>query len=1070
MALGFGFNKTKVLAAAEKFVQQGKLQNAIAEYEKVVREDPKDLTVLNTIGDLYARVGQNEHAVHYFKKVADQYAQDGFTVKAIAIYKKLSKLAPNNAEHITRLAELYTQQGLYSDARAQYMLIADAHLRAGEHNQAARVFQRILELDPENTATQAKLAELYMKTGKKDEAVKIYSSAAEALYARRSYEAATEALAKVVTLDPHNAGALLLRGMIAADSGDSLSAIKYLEQVSDLDSRADALRALLRARLDSNQVEGAEQVAQTLLARHNDPSGINSLAEWNIKHGHASSAVKLYEHNADKLFSGGATPMQETLHPLIDKVKDNPEALNSLQRLLHHTGESSENAEMLELQAHACAQKGDYAQARDLYKRLSEIEPENTLHGENYRQMLAKLGEDSASRILTPEEAAQAFMMEELDQGAVVVHQKYDPPTESAIEAALTDAELFVSYNVPSKAIPPLEAALPLAPKDITLNQRLATLYARAGRYGDAARLCHNLSEIYRELGHPNDAARYHEAARKYELRAGGRPAATHHPEPVSASPQPSPEIAASPTINPAANAAPAMDAGPSVQEFSFDAPDQLAVEPEPVPAPAEIVPPALAAQEFPVQASAPELPTEPALAAAAPEIDVSNEWEEMLSVEVEGSETAAAPAPEKTQKAEPRLPAQAPPETAPVHAGSQEREGGSDVCYLVDDKVQEIQFYISQKMWQPAKNALNALSEIAPDSPHIPELIAAISAAQSAPVASPHASEPAAVTTLEQMAAAPPARPAATPVPPAKSPAVKQPFAPEAPAVETTLPAPLGRPFTTPVPPAIPPVVRRPSTAASSAPARQAAGEDFVLELGEEITPPTARSLQPPASPRKEAAVSGKATEDILSDFVHELERTDLKDFVPRPEVQPAVVVATGSPAARASAGTSSARASQTNGSAQADDASSVLSEILSDLRQEAAGTEEPEEDPETHYNLGIAFKEMGLLDEAIGELQKVCRAIDRGHGFSQPVQAYTWLAQCLVDKGAPEAAIRWYQKVLQIPGLDDSSRCAIYYDLAAAYEAFGDKKSALANFMEVYGSNIDFRDVASRIKTLKS
>ncbi|HET9790390.1 MAG TPA: tetratricopeptide repeat protein, partial [Candidatus Angelobacter sp.] len=166
MALGFGFNKVKVLASAEKFVQQGKLQNAITEYEKVAREDPKDLTVLNTIGDLYARIGDNDHAVHYFKKVGDQYAQSGFTVKAIAIYKKLSKLAPSNAEQITKLAELYTQQGLFSDARAQYMLLADSHLRAGETNQAARIFQKILELDPENAATQAKLADLYMKLGK----------------------------------------------------------------------------------------------------------------------------------------------------------------------------------------------------------------------------------------------------------------------------------------------------------------------------------------------------------------------------------------------------------------------------------------------------------------------------------------------------------------------------------------------------------------------------------------------------------------------------------------------------------------------------------------------------------------------------------------------------------------------------------------------------------------------------------------------------------------------------------------------------------------------------------------
>jgi pilus assembly protein FimV len=150
--------------------------------------------------------------------------------------------------------------------------------------------------------------------------------------------------------------------------------------------------------------------------------------------------------------------------------------------------------------------------------------------------------------------------------------------------------------------------------------------------------------------------------------------------------------------------------------------------------------------------------------------------------------------------------------------------------------------------------------------------------------------------------------------------------------------------------------------------------------------------------------------------------------------------------------------------------ESASVLSDILSELQEETTESSQAEEDPETHYNLGIAFKEMGLLDEAIGELQKVCHAMDRGNEFSQPIQAYTWLAQCLVDKGAPEAAVRWYNKALQLHGLDDGSRCAIYYDLALAYEASGDRKSALANYMEVYGSNIDFRDVASRIKTLKS
>src|SRR5256885_11666611 len=118
MALGFGFNKTKVLASAEKNVQQGKLQNAINDYLKVNKEDPKDLTVLNTIGDLYSRLGKMDEAVVCFRKVGDQYATDGFTVKAIAMYKKIAKAKVGDPEFLLRLAELYTQQGLYNDARA----------------------------------------------------------------------------------------------------------------------------------------------------------------------------------------------------------------------------------------------------------------------------------------------------------------------------------------------------------------------------------------------------------------------------------------------------------------------------------------------------------------------------------------------------------------------------------------------------------------------------------------------------------------------------------------------------------------------------------------------------------------------------------------------------------------------------------------------------------------------------------------------------------------------------------------------------------------------------------------
>ncbi len=147
--------------------------------------------------------------------------------------------------------------------------------------------------------------------------------------------------------------------------------------------------------------------------------------------------------------------------------------------------------------------------------------------------------------------------------------------------------------------------------------------------------------------------------------------------------------------------------------------------------------------------------------------------------------------------------------------------------------------------------------------------------------------------------------------------------------------------------------------------------------------------------------------------------------------------------------------------------DLADMFGELKHELEEDAANTQE---DPETHYNLGVAFREMGLLDEAIGELQKVCQAVDRGHDFPQLMQTYTWLAQCFLDKGVPEAAIRWYETALKLPNIDEETRTALNYELASSYEAAGNKTVALNHFMEVYGSNIDYRDVAERIKALKS
>ncbi len=1020
MALGFGFNKTKVLSAAERYVQQGKLSNAIAEYEKVVKEDPKDLTVLNTIGDLYARVGQNDQACVYFKKVGDQYAQNGFTVKAIAIYKKLTKLSPSAADSLIKLAELYTQQGLFNDARAQYMQVADHLLKSSDNAHAARIFQKILELDPENTTTQSKLADLYLKLGKKDEARSIYFSAAESLYSRKALSAAAESLDKVLSLDPNNAGAFLLRGMIAFDSGNAKGCIGFLEKVPDLDSRPDALRVLLKARLQTGDLEGVEALANKLLSVHNDASGIGTLAQWFLANNHLERGLKLFDKHADRFLASGPAVLNETLYPVINRIRDNVPALTLMMNIMQKAGDSSHITEVMELLAHSYVQSEKFLDARELYKELAELEPENPLHNQNYRQMLSRLGEDSLARPLAPEQGAQAVMVEELEHDAPAIHQTYDAEIEKSIEAALTDAELFVSYNVASKAIAPLEDALPLAPRDARLNQRLATLYIKAERYADAARACRVLADVYQEAGHATESQKYTKAAKEYEQRSAPMPAVTQAPQ------KPAEQPAMAKLETPAGPKA----AAPPVQEISVELPDQPADTPAPV-----------------VSSSRTKDAIPEPSPAGAHEIDLSGEWESMIT----GGPDPVAGKPD---------PLQSTPSSSIYSEIVPDAESAIADTQAIADKIQEARFYIAEGLWDSAKNAILDLTDMAPNSDEISVLVSEVSAGQARSVPKPekkkeieeHKPEP---KRAEVKAAAP---------------KVKKPE-PEEAAVPIQAVAAEPIPEVTPLPPR-----------AEAPPAAVEAEPDFVLDLTEapepkavietielppnQIVPPPVQQAKPEAPVVREKPAAKPAepsTEDILGDFVLDLENS-LPDFP-----GPVAVPAPSAPAAAREATPVSSHGA-TNGEMQDAESASVLSDILSELQDDEDAVSGTDEDPETHYNLGIAFKEMGLLDEAIGELQKVCHAVDRGSSFSQPIQAYTWLAQCLVDKGVPEAAVRWYQRALRLPELDDRSRCSIYYDLAAAYEAFGDKKSALDNFMEVYSSNIDFRDVASRIKALRS
>ena len=1107
MAL-FGFNKQKVLASAEKYVQQGKLQNAISEYEKVLKNDAKDLTVNNTVGDLYSRLGETDKAVECFKSVGDAYAGQGFTVKAIAMYKKICKLK-SSLESLLKLAELYSQQGLFNDARAQYLQVAEEFLKANELENAVRIFQKVLEMDPENSAMRIRLAEVYVRLNKKNEAWQIFTTAAESLRAKGSLNEADEVLQRMLKLDPNNSYALLMQGKTLLESGDAAAAITTLKKVPDVDSNADALRDLLKAYFQTGQLSDAGAIASKLLNVHNDLNAIATFADALMQAGQYENALLVFDQHADRLLSENSGKVLESLHAIIGHVRDNPDSLQKLLDLFQKSGDTSHVSEVMELLAHASVQAGDLPRSRDLYQQLAQIEPQNALHMQNYQQVVGQLGGTSGIKLISPEEAI--VLLDDLETTAPALHQHYSDEVSLAVRAALTDAELFISYNMPAKALGPLVGVLPIAPKDLRVNQRLAILHTRAGRFTEAGICCRTLQGLYSEADYPDEATRYGELADRYE------------------------ELTARPAVNAAEDDAPIIIEAPApepeteqtaVPEFSVEeaAPEPVAeVAEEPVASAAASAWPkpeeAEAAPEFAVVEESTS--ASPEAAESPEEIDLSSEWDDALTVE---AEEPAAEIPAERQPV-PAAQVEAPPPFA-TKPGDDPR---------VNEKIEEIRFYLAHGMPEQAMAGLAKLQTLTTDKAKVDEVRAEVEAAMMEAAEAQAPAVPEAVfeeLTADDVPSFDVVEEASAPAEMAGAAATEASAIQEMPVVDEVVepesaPAPLPLPIAPKPAPA--PILEKPAPVAPKSapvpppPAPEPQPEPGVLEefvsdlessLGDSFLPgtvaaPVEPAPLPPVPARATAAAAAQGT-PVLGKFVADIEASLGEDFLtaaPAPEkpvpaaVAPPQPVAPRTPApmvasaaASASPATHSvapvrpapavpvpapvvpvpaphAPAAAAKASPFAEEAGVDLAEMFGELKQDLeADVASADEDPETHYNLGIAFREMGLLDEAIGELQKACQSFDRGRPFPQIMQTYTWLAQCFLEKAVPEAAVRWYERALQVPTIDNETRTALNYELASAYEAAGDKPSALKYFMDVYGSNIDYRDVSERIKALKS
>jgi tetratricopeptide (TPR) repeat protein len=943
------FNKSKALENALKFLNQGKVAQAIAEYQQILRNDPKDQATLMTVGDLFARQGDMPQAIQYFERLAQVYLSDGFNSKAIAIYKKIAKLAPNELAPLERLADLYVQQGVLSEARPLFLQIAEAYLKANKSQKALEVLHRLLDVEPDNLRVQMRLAELYNVMGQKKEAAQTYLAYSQRLFDRGESDEAVKLIERALEVDPGNAAALLLKSKALSQGGKGAPAITILEDHPEANSGGEVTNMLLDMELKSGQFHKAADRARKQLARgHEHFAALYKVTEAQIESGHNGEALALLRELRDPMIEAGEQDMfLKSLTTIIQKDPGQIAPLEEFVDFCRHTSNSHQLPLAIIQLSDACAAAGHFPRAEELIQELIERNTDDERLVERLNQLRARSGGTaravSEAPKLAVEEKFRAEVVEEAPPASpAIIEETLDEDTQRYIAQALTDVDLFSSYGLTQKATHLLENVLERAPRHTPTLERLLDVHLGAGNDRRTAELASQLEQIHRERNDAANADRFAELRKRYQ-KAAGLTAEDLPPAPALATPAahvgdapveqavPQPGIQAS-MVAPVAEA-PAKSAPPPAKAPAAPAPVEFEI---PLAEPAHEETPIAA---VPVQAAeAPSVAQQPV--AAAEEVDLSDEWEAMIQDVAETAPVANAAEPAPAPHV--REPETVPPDPAMAEA--------------------EIEAESSPK---PEPIELEASPEEATAEPTI-QIV----------------EEPA-----EEM-------PAAGPV----------------------------------------------------------AASDSEFELV--LTPET------PAAGKKAGAAS---TEDFISELVAEID--EMEAPVAEHGGTAAPEPATSAPLAAATASTNG-----TSSTAEPTPASlNELAEVFQEFRSELGELGEEDEDLETHYNLGIAYREMGLLDEAIGEFQKVAKAVQKGKPFRYTMNCSTMLGLSFMDKGEPKIAALWYQRALQVPGLEEESILALRYDLGLALDEAGEARAALDSFQQVYAVNIDYRDVADRIATLQ-
>lgn len=385
-------DKSAIIHTAQKLASRGQIDKAIEEYEKLLASS-KDGNVYNTIGDLYLKKGSETEAIVSFTKAAELFKKDGFYPKAIALYKKILNIVPNDVNSLISLGKLNTERGLSGSAIEYYFKAADIYHREGSTENATTVVEHILQLSPSDPETRKKIAYLYFRLGLRKRAASEYAAIATDFLSNDAFEQAEEMCRKAFEFDEENTQALICFSKLAENNGNSEEAFEYLEKaVSFEPDNTTLLLDYASALINHNRTDEAISALTRLIAAH--PSELRTkrmLGTLYVKQGLTDKAwEELLPCIDNSLETGNWSDAHELLHHFRDIFP-----VPAKQRLLRICkAQGDEETIKINLEELALLHEGqhEYDDALQLYKEILDISPDDQAIQKKIDELAIKLG------------------------------------------------------------------------------------------------------------------------------------------------------------------------------------------------------------------------------------------------------------------------------------------------------------------------------------------------------------------------------------------------------------------------------------------------------------------------------------------------------------------------------------------------------------------------------------------------------------------------------------------------------------------------------------------------------